>query len=103
MGRGLDCLRPLGLPPIGRGHFMVSFCRRMAWTGRLDLVGRRVLCEEALAAKMVSRKLDSHSLLLRARLCSNHSVTLDNFGFGVSNTELDNSHFHLLTRRCSTD
>jgi hypothetical protein len=52
---------------------------------------------------MVSCKLDSHALLLRARLCDSHSVTFDNFGFGVSYAELDNSYFHLLTGRCSTD
>ena len=82
---------------------MVSFCRRMAWTRRLDLMGGRILPEKALAAKMVSCKLDSHSLLLRARLCNSHSVTLDNFGFGVSDAELDNSYFHFLTGRCSAD
>src|SRR5713101_2938788 len=103
MGRNLDCFWPLGLPPTGRGHFMVSFCGSLAWSGRLDFMGRRILCEEALAAEMVSCKLDSHALLLRRRLCSSHSVTLDNFGFGVSYAELDNSHFHLFTGRCPTD
>ncbi len=82
---------------------MVSFCRSMAWSRRLDLMGRRILCEKALAAKMVSCKLDSHALLLRARVCDSDSVTLDNFGFGVSYAELDNSHFHPLTGRRSTD
>jgi hypothetical protein len=52
---------------------------------------------------MVSCKLDSHALLLRARVCDSDSVTLDNFGFGVSYAELDNSYFHLLTWRCSAD
>jgi hypothetical protein len=56
-----------------------------------------------MAAEMVSCKLASHALLLRRRFCHSHSVTLDNFGFGVSYAELDNSHFHPLTGRCSTD
>lgn len=30
-------------------------------------------------------------------------MTLDDLGFSVSNAELDNAHFHFLTRRRSTD
>ena len=82
---------------------MVSFCRSMAGSRRLDFMGRRILCEKALAAKMVSCEFDRYALLLRAGFCDSDSVTLDNFGFGVSYAELDDSHFHLLARRCSTD
>src|SRR2546425_11842120 len=103
MGRRLDCFWPLGLPPTGRGHFMVPFCGSMAWSRRLDLLGRRIPLEKALVAEMVSCKLDSHALLLRPRVCDSDSVTLDNFGFDVPYAELDNSHLHLLTGRCSAD
>src|SRR5947209_19865408 len=103
MGRGPDCFWPLGLPPTGRGRFMVSLCGSLARSRRLDFVGRRILCEKALAAEMVSCKLDSQSLLLRTCPRNSHSVTLDNFGFGVSYPELDNSHLNLLTGRCSAD
>ena len=82
---------------------MVSFCWSMAWSRRLDLLGRRILCEKALAAKMVSCELDSYALLLRTCICDSHPVTLDDLGLGVSDAELDNAHFHLLARRCSTD
>jgi len=82
---------------------MVSFCGSLAWSTGLDFVGRRILCEKALAAEMVSCKLDSHTFLLRASVCYSHPVTPDELGFGMSYADLDNSHFHLLTRRCSTD
>src|SRR3989442_14212659 len=103
MGGGLDCFWALGLSPSGRGHLMVSFCGSVAWSRRLDFMGRRLLCEKALVAKMVSCKLDSHALLLRSRLCSSHSVTLDNFRFGMSYTNLDDSHPDLLSWGCSGD
>src|SRR5713101_7751629 len=48
VGRGLDRLWPLGLPPPRRGRFMVSLCRSVARSRRLDFVGRRILCEKAL-------------------------------------------------------
>ncbi len=67
---------------------MVSFCRRLAGTAGLDLVGRRILREKALAAEMVSRKLAGYALLLCSRVCSGHSLTFDNFGFCVSYAEL---------------
>ena len=82
---------------------MVSFCGSLAWSTGLDFVGRRILCEKALAAEMVSCKLDSHTFLLRASVCYSHPVTPDELGFGMSYADLDNSHFHPLTRRCSTD
>ena len=52
---------------------------------------------------MVSCKLDSHALLLRPRVRSGNPVTLDNFSFSVPYTEFDNSYFHFLTRRRSTN
>src|SRR5207245_8994488 len=83
MGWSLDRLGTLGFPPTGRGHLMVSFCRRMAGTAGLDFMGRRILCERALAAEMVSCKLAGYYLLLRARPCCGHSVSFDKFGFCV--------------------
>src|SRR6267143_3684336 len=103
MGRSLDRFRSLGLPALGRGHFVVSFCRSVARSTRLDFMGRRILCEKALATKMVSCKLDSYALLLRSCLCSSHSLTLHNFGFGMSYPELYDSHPHFLAGRGSTD
>src|SRR5713101_9108869 len=103
MGRSLDRVWPLGLPSPRRGRFMVSFCRSVAWSTGLDLVGRRILREKALAAKMVPCKLDSHTSLLRASVCYSHPVTPDELGFGMSYADLDNSHFHLFTRKCSAD
>src|SRR5712691_3682974 len=103
MGGGLDRFWPVGLSPTGRGHFVVSFRGSMAWSRRLDFMGRRLLCQKTLVAKMVSCKLDSHALLLRPRLCSSHSVTLDNFRFRVSYPDLDDSHPDFLSRRCSAD
>src|SRR2546426_12390425 len=103
MGWSLDSLRTLGFPPTGRGHLMVSLCRRMAGTAGLDFMGRRILCEKALAAEMVSCKLASYYLLLRYRACSGHSLTFDNFGFRVSYAQLYDSYLHLLARRCTTD
>src|SRR6266568_7291242 len=103
MGGGLDRLWPLGLPSPRRGRFMVSFCRSLARSGRLDFMGRRILREKALAAKMVPCKLDSHTSLLRASVCYSHPVTPDELGFSMSYPDLDNSHLHLLTRRRSTD
>jgi len=82
---------------------MVSLCRRMAGTAGLDLMGRRILCEKALAAEMVSCKLARYYLLLRARACRGHSLTIDNFGFRVPHAELYNSYHHLLARRCTAD
>src|SRR5712692_1662566 len=79
--------------PLGE-DLMVSFCRLLAGTARLDLVGRRILREKALAAEMVSRELAGHYLLLRYRARSGHSLTFDNFGFRVSHAKLDNSCFH---------
>jgi len=66
-------------------------------------MGRGLLREKALVAKMVSCKLDSHALLLRPRLRSSHPVTLDNLGFGMSHADLDDSHPDLLSWRCSGD
>src|SRR6266571_4577787 len=99
MGWGLDRVWALGLPPTGRGRFMVSFCWSVARSGRLDFMGRRILREKALAAEMVSCKLDSHTFLLCAGVCYSHPVTPDELGFGVPYAKLDNSHLHLLTRR----
>jgi len=56
----------------------------MAGTAGLDFMGRRILCEKALAAEMVSCELAGYSLLLCSRACSGHSVSFDNFGFCVS-------------------
>jgi len=82
---------------------MVSFCRRMAGTAGLDFMGRRILCEKALAAEMVSCKLARYYLLLRARACRGHSLTIDNFGFRVPHAELYNSYHHLLAGGCTAD
>ena len=82
---------------------MVSLCRRVARTPGLDFMGRRILCEEALAAEMVSCKLASYYLLLRCRACRGHSLTIDNFGFRVPHAELYNSHLHLLAGSCTAD
>ena len=82
---------------------MVSLCRRLAGTAGLDFVGRRILCEEALAAEMVSCKLDRYYLLLRSRACRGHSLTIDDFGFRVPDAELYNSYLHLLAGSCTAD
>src|SRR6266568_7656654 len=103
MGGGLDRVWALGLPPAWRGRFMVSFCGSVARSRRLDVMGRRILREKTLATEMVPCQLDSHTSLLRASVCYSHPVTPDELGFGMSYAKLDNSHFHLLTRRCSTD
>jgi len=66
-------------------------------------MGRRILCEKALAAEMVSCKLARYYLLLRARACRGHSLTIDNFGFRVPHAELYNSYHHLLAGSCTTD
>src|SRR6266568_7395338 len=103
MGWSLDSLRTLGFPPTGRGHLMVSLRRRMAGTAGLDFMGRRILCEKALAAEVVSCKLARYYLLLRSRACSGHSLTIDNFGFRVSHAELYNSYLYRLAGRCAAD
>src|SRR6266704_1246709 len=103
MGWSLDSLRTLGFPPAGRGHLMVSLCRRMAGTAGLDFMGRRILFEKALAAEMVSCKLARYYLLLRARACRGHSLPIDNFGFRVPHAELYNSYLHLLAGSCTAD
>src|SRR6266581_5332214 len=103
MGRSLDSLRTLGIPPVGGGRFMVSFCRRLAGTAGLDFMGRRILFEKSLAAEMVSRKLAGYYLLLCSRACRGHSLTFDNFGFCVSYAELYDSYFHLLARSCTAN
>src|SRR6266516_3117841 len=103
MGWSLDSLRTLGIPPVGGGRFMVSFCRRLAGTAGLDFMGRRILCEKALAAEMVSCKLARYYLLLRCRACSGHSLTIDNFGFRVPHAELYNSYHDLLAGSCTAD
>src|SRR5207245_9010331 len=101
MGWSLDRLGALGFPPTGRGHLMVSFCRRMAGTAGLDFMGRRILCERALAAEVVSCKLAGYYLLLRARPCCGHSVSFDKFAFYVPHAELYDSYFHLFARRAT--
>ncbi len=103
MGRGLGGFWPVGISPIRRGHFMVPFRWSMAGSTGLDFVGRRILREKALATEMVSRKLDSDAFLLRTRLRCSGSVTINNFRFSVSYSNLDNSHFHLVTGRRAAD
>ena len=82
---------------------MVSFCRLLAGTAGLDLMGRRILCEKALVAEMVSCELAGDVLLLCSRACSGYSVSFDNLGFRMSYAELYNSYLHLLARRCTAD
>ena len=81
---------------------MVSLCRRVAWAAGLDFMGRRILREKTLVAKMVSCELAGYIPLLCSCACSGHSLTSDNLGFCVSYAQLYNSHFHLLARRSPT-